>query len=146
MLYKVSLYFNNEDVTQKYFDNWNYINFYLDKYEPISFDKKWIYIPKENNHFLIDTQNLEKKVLPNLTFSAITFIGNYFIGNYLIILGREEIIQKNLLTKTIKFLKQVHKEVYFCDLKILDKQQILLTFSSGEAYKIDIETLKRLDN
>ncbi len=145
MLYKVLLHLDNEDITKKYFDNWNFINFYLDKYAPLSVDKKWIYIPKEGDHFLIDTQNLEKKILPNLTLSAATFIGNYFLDNYLIILGSEEIVQKNLLTKTTKLLKQVDKQIYFRELKIFSEQKLLLTLSNGQTKKIDIETLELFD-
>lgn len=145
MLYKVLLHLDNEDITKKYFDNWNFINFYLDKYSPLSVDRNWIYIPKEGDHFLIDTQNLERKILPNLTLSAATFIGNYFLDNYLIILGREEVVRKNLLTKTTKILKQTDKKNYFRELEILDKQKILLTLSNGQSEQVDIETLNLID-
>lgn len=30
MLYKISLFLNGTDVTKKYLDNWNFINFFLD--------------------------------------------------------------------------------------------------------------------
>lgn len=138
MLYKVILNLKNEDITKNYFDNWNFINFNLDRYSPLSIDKKWIYIPKEGDHFLIDTQNLEKKILPKLNFSAATFIGNYFLDNYLIILGSEEIIQKNLLTKTTNILKQTDKHIYFRKLEIINQKKILLTLSNGLTEQIEL--------
>lgn len=145
MLYEVLLYLENEDITKKYFDNWNFINSQIDRYSAISSDKRWIYIPKEGDHFLIDTNSLEKKLLPTLTLSAATFVGNYFLENYLIILGQIEVVQKNLLTNTTKVLKQVDKQIYFSELKILDGQNILISFSNGKARIINIESLNYIE-
>ncbi|TAH20103.1 MAG: hypothetical protein EAZ08_06840 [Cytophagales bacterium] len=145
MLYQVSLHIDNQEVTKEYFGSWNYINFYLDRYVPSSSDGKWLYIPKEGDHFLIDTQNLEKIMLPNLYLSALTFIGNYFHKHYLLVLGREEIIQKNLLTKTDKLLKQIDGHLYFSDLKIFGEQSVAITFSNGQTKIVDIETLEYID-
>jgi hypothetical protein len=144
MLNVVLLYLNGVNVTGQYFNFQNYINFDLEKYMPQSLDKKWIYIPKENDHFLINTQNLEIISLPSLMFSATSFIGNYFFGNYLIVLSYQEIIQKNLATQTTKVLKQIDKQLFFKDLNILDEKAMQITLSNGQAILIDVDLLKML--
>jgi hypothetical protein len=98
MLNEVQLFLNNEDKTAEYFENDNYINYYLNEYQAMSDDKKWIYIPKETNHFIINSETLEKIVLPNLKLSAASFSRNIFYQQILIIFGYKQIIITNLET------------------------------------------------
>ncbi len=94
-----------EDKTIEYFENWNYINYYLNEYQGISDDKKWIYIPKEMEHFIINTQTLKKTVLPNLELSAASFIRNIFYKQFLIIFGYKQIIITNLETNEVEDIR-----------------------------------------
>ncbi|MCB9033891.1 MAG: hypothetical protein H6553_08645 [Chitinophagales bacterium] len=105
MLYEVTLTLNNTDVTQKYFDNWQCINFNLSAYEGQSNDYPFIYIPKETHHFLINTNTLEKIDLPSLYLSTVNFISNQFNNQYLTIhsINEVQIVDlKQLTTKVIK--------------------------------------------
>ncbi len=102
MLHQVTLSHNGKDVTAQYFGTWNYLNFNLDNYQGLSPDKKYLYIPKEGDHFVINTETLEKIELPEIPLSTLYFEGNSFIGDSLVILSYRQILVYNFLTRTVK--------------------------------------------
>lgn len=96
MPYKVKLTLGEEDITERYLGSWPYINFNLDHYEPVSANHRWIYIPQEGHHFVIDALSLKKIELPYLPLSAVTFRGNQFVEDKIIIIASNETISKDL--------------------------------------------------
>jgi hypothetical protein len=136
MLYKVDLFLDDKNLTKEYFDDWNYINFYLNQYSPTN--NEWIYIPKESNHFLIKISTLEKIELPYLALSAVTFIKNIFINDYLIVLCSDQIIFKNLINETVRKMEKDEKNIYFSELHILDSGKIEIKFSDSSSKMIDL--------
>jgi hypothetical protein len=140
MLYGVRLTLDKTDVTNEYFDGWNYINA-IGTYEPISEDKKWIYIPKESHHFLINAETLQKVVLPALDFSAVRFIGNFFFGNFLLVIGSKQIISKNLHTGSTAVLPDANTN--FEDVQIIDENTIAIIYRDNQTKSIvSIDTLQ----
>ncbi|MBN8693009.1 MAG: hypothetical protein J0L69_07410 [Bacteroidetes bacterium] len=142
MLYEVSLMLDDKDVTATYFENWPHINFNLNNYNPMSADGNWIYIPKEGDHFLINSQTLDKSILPYLSFSAATFIGNYFIDNSLIVLSYDEVIQKDLINKTTKKIKKPSNNLSFQSIQFENNNTAKLMFSDGSQKSVDLDTLE----
>ena len=145
MLYKVKLTLNDIDITASYFGTWNYINCHLRNYSSTSIDKKWFYIPKEGNHFLIHSETLQKEELPYLSVSAVTFKGNYFTENHLIVFSSEEIISKSLGSNKVCVLKQKAKEVYFQDITLLDATKLVLSLSDNTSQIVWLDTLQALE-
>jgi len=141
MLYKVSLFLDNKNVTTSYFGDWDHINYYLDHYQLISADKRWIYIPKENNHFLIDSETLEKIDLLPVHLSAAVFIGNIFYEHSLFVVIHNEIISKNLQTGKSKRLKRLEKGIYYYEIVSNDSKNIVIRRSDGIFDRIIMESL-----
>ena len=96
MLYKVKLTLGEEDITERYFGSWPYINFKLDQYEPGSANKRWIYIPQEGYHFVTDASTLKKIELPFLPLSATTFRSKKFVGDSILVVTSNETFTTNL--------------------------------------------------
>lgn len=142
MLYEVALLLDDKDVTATYFENWPHINFNLNNYNPMSADGNWIYIPKEGDHFLINSQTLDKSILPYLSFSAASFIGNYFIDSFLIILSYDEVIQKDLITKTTKNIKKPSDNLYFLSIQFENNDSAILTLGDGSQKLVKLDTLE----
>jgi hypothetical protein len=136
MLYKIDLFLNDKKVTEEYFGNWNYINFYLTQYSPSNND--WIYIPKEGEHFLIKISTLEKVELPYIPLSAATFIKNIFVNDYLIILFSDKVILKNLINEAIRTIDKDEKDAYFKELNVLDSGKIELKLSDSSSKIINL--------
>ncbi len=142
MLYVVQLLLDEADVTRQFFDGWNHINTNLHKYVPVSGNKQWIYIPKEGDHFLINTATLEKTGLPDLEVSATTFIGNLFIGGYLLIVGKRQLISKNLHTGATALLNQYDAHTYFKEVQINDEHSITIVLSNGAKDTVSLHTFQ----
>ena len=142
MLYEVKLSLDEADLTQQYFDGWNYINTALDRYILISHDKKWIYIPKEGDHFLINADTLEKTALPPLELSATSFIGNAFIGDFLLVMGSEQMISKNLHTGSTAVLERPDAHTYFREVQIHDEHAITILLNNGVKDTVSLNTLQ----
>lgn len=141
MLYKISLTLENEDVTNKYFGNWHFINFFLENYTAISNDNKWIYILNEGSHFLINTNDLQKIHLPYIEVLAATFIENVFISKYLIILSMETVVIKNLENgKARKLNTPSHKIIFKSHSKHNDK--IIFQLSNDETIMFELKELE----
>ncbi|MDF2192760.1 hypothetical protein [Paraflavitalea sp. CAU 1676] len=145
MLYKVTLKLGELDVTEKYFGGWNYINFNLDQYQPVSPDQTWIYIPQEGDHFLINANTLEKILLAYVPLSAATFKSNHFIENTLLIINSNKIIAKNLDTGKEYLLEQPDNSTYFKAASILDQRKIQLLISNGTQIIVSAHTLITVD-
>lgn len=142
MLYKISLLINEVDVTSHYFENINNINFYLRDYVAVSPDENWVYIPKEGDHFLIDTHTLQKVSLPYLAFSAATFKKNFFYQHFLIIVSSEEVIIKNLQNGKVKKINVPHQKVYFEDVRIANENTLHLYLSTDTISEFQLDTLR----
>jgi len=130
MLYKVSLFLEDKNLTDAYFGNWPYVNYYLSKYIAFSTDQNWFYIPKENEHFLINA-TLEKILLPSISLSAATFIGNSFFGDCLFVFTYEEILSKNLQTGNVSKFRISEEKIYFKEVVIVDSKSIKAILSNG---------------
>ncbi len=87
-LFGVKLMLEECDVTEQYFGNWPFVPIHLDQYQALSPDEQWMYIPKEDGHFVIHLPSLQKVDLPSLPFAAINFMGNYFEEKMLIVKSR----------------------------------------------------------
>lgn len=96
MLHVADLYINDELQNNKYFGNWNRLNWNLDEYMFESDDGKFIYIPQENGGFLIETKTLNKIYMPVKSVTANTFLKNRFAGNLLEIVYKDKTITINL--------------------------------------------------
>lgn len=136
MLYKVNLFLDDKNITEEYFDSWNYIAFYLNQYSPSN--DEWIYIPKEGQHFLVKISSLEKISLPEVPLFAASFIKNIFVDHYLIVLCNNQIICKNLVNGTVINIEQDHKKVYFRNLKLLNLDKIEIELIDSSSRIIDL--------
>jgi hypothetical protein len=87
-LFGVKLLLEERDVTAQYLGNWPYVPIYLDQYQALSPDEQWMYIPKEDGHFVIHLPSLQKVDLPILPLAAVNFMGNYFEEKMLIVKSR----------------------------------------------------------
>lgn len=141
MLYKVKLLINNLDQTHLYFEDINTIVFYLNDYVPVSEDKKWMYVPKESNHFVINTHNLQKISLPNLTLSAATFIKNFYYQHFLIVIASFEVIIKNLENNEVHTLRSPNTSIRFKDVLIGNNHTLNICSSNQEQQTFDLNML-----
>ena len=141
MLYIVSLTLEKTDVTKKYFMNWNYINYCLDNYNPISNDNKWIYIPNEGSHFLIRTYDLQKIVLPYIATFAVTFIENIFFKKYILIMSKEIVVIKNLENGKTQKIDTFSAEKTFKNYT-KDEEKLNFTLNDGEVLTFELKELE----
>lgn len=96
MLWMADIYINGKLQTEKYFGNWNRLNWNLDSYVMDSIDGRYIFIPAESGGFLIDTTSLEKVNLPYKKLSTITFLKNEFSDNTLLLSYTDEVVRIEL--------------------------------------------------
>lgn len=95
-LWVADIYINGINQTEKYFGNWNWLNWKLDNYVMDSPDGSYVFIPAEGGGFLINTSTLERINLPYNALSTIKFLKNEFTGNALKITYTDEVISVDL--------------------------------------------------
>ncbi|WP_276483536.1 hypothetical protein [Paraflavitalea pollutisoli] len=135
MLYEVKLSLNDTDVTKKYFGSWSYINMNLSEYTPVSADKKWIYIPNESNHFLINADTLEKVELPTAAF----FKANQFTDDYLLVHTSGSIVSRNLRKGKNQTWAQESAHIYFESIKQVSSRRLIAQLNNGKQMVLLLE-------
>ncbi|MFV0469062.1 MAG: hypothetical protein ACK5MK_09075 [Dysgonomonas sp.] len=115
-----TLAIDGTDVTSEY-TSLPYLSKNLDKWEVLSVDSRYIFLPLEVGAMLIDTQSLEKHVLPTRQYR-----GNQFTSTRLFIFGRNLILLIDL--------KSIFSSFYFLgddrrisDMKVLDDHALELS-------------------
>lgn len=91
MLRVISFFIDDDDVTRKYFGNWNKLNWELDHFQFHSKNNRYVFLPKENKPFLVNTSTLEKHELKPTELSTVRFIGNIFYDSFLLVIYQNEI-------------------------------------------------------
>jgi hypothetical protein len=57
-LFAVKLMLEERDVTEQYFGDWPFVPIQLEHYQALSPDGQWMYMPKEDGHFVIHLPSL----------------------------------------------------------------------------------------
>jgi hypothetical protein len=95
-LWLADIYINGSNQTEKYFGNWNRLNWNLENYVMDSPGGNHVFIPAEGGGFVIKASTMEKIDLPCKGLSTIKFHKNDFEENTLIITYTDEVVRITL--------------------------------------------------
>lgn len=143
-VWETCLSINGQDVTEKYF-GWNsYVEFDLRKYQPLSVDQKYFFVPKEGQGFLIETSTLKKIELPTIQSF---FLGNSYHQDYLLCAYIQRILLvnlKNLITNQIGFFENLYNYNLFVHEAYFERGDLFIVGAmSGDLvrYRYNFDTL-----
>lgn len=143
-VWETTLMINNQDVTEKYFNWGSYVEFDLRKYQPLSTDQKYFFVPAEGQGFLIQTDTFKKIKLPTIQSS---FVGNSYHKDYLLCAHAQRILLvnlKNLVTNQISFFESVYDFNLLIYESYFERNNLFIVGTiSGDLvkYKYDFEAL-----
>ncbi|WP_298425949.1 hypothetical protein [uncultured Kordia sp.] len=126
LLFKINVIHNNININEKLFsNNWNYINFRIDKWQLEGFG--YVYIPVEGTPKLLHVDTLEIHDLSYRRISTVLFLGNIFEFNMLVEIYSDviEITDLNTLNTRIIFKYKSIESVEW--VRFLNEKEIEVT-------------------
>ncbi len=145
LVWEVALSINGRDVTSNYFRWENYVHYDLERYNPLSPDQKYFFIPDESQSFVILTSSSRKIQLPRGESGH--FIGNSYYGNYLLCVYTQEVVLINLtnfLTNQIRLFNDLYDySLYISKSHFENGQLIIEGMLQGDVvkYRYNFESL-----